>query len=251
MPSITYRDLEEYLKNLTNKKKIKQSEIAKAAEMLPTTINYKKANNTEFTAEEAEKIIKYFKENNKIIQNIIKDNTDNIQKEYENAVISDIIRNGDSSCPYRMKDKCPCKEQFEIHYLECLPEEARLPEVTSVHKDAQIVKEHWHRDPENLRILPMQGDGLTTYWYPCLNRDILIIDINSIIPTREGLYAYSAKNNTMLFVAKLAQSMDGTIKIEKFEATGEVTQKIVSPEKQKEVDFRVIGRVVNNESLSL
>lgn len=162
-----------------------------------------------------------------------------------------IQRNNESTCPYRMEHNCPCKEQFEIKYLECLPEEAKLPEITSVHKDAQIIKDHWHREAENLRIMPMQGDGLTTYWYPCQNRDILIIDINSTIPTREGLYAYSAKNNTMLFVAKLSQMMDGTIKIEKFEATGEVSQKIVSPEKQKEVDFRVIGRVVNNESLSL
>lgn len=166
-------------------------------------------------------------------------------------IIADYIKSDKNVCPYRMRDNCPCKEQFEIKYLECLPDEAKLPEITSVHKDAQIVKEHWHREPENLRIIPMQGDGLSTYCYPCQNRDILIIDINSTAPTREGLYAYSARNNTMLFVAKLSQLMDGTIKIEKFEATGEVTQKMVSPEKQKEVDFRVIGKVINNETLSL
>ena len=97
----------------------------------------------------------------------------------------------------------------------------------------------------------MPGDNLSSYFYPCKNRDILIVDIGSRVPTREGIYVYSARKNTMIFVAKLNQLMDGSIRIEKFEASGEVTEKIVTLEKQKEVDFRILGRVVKNASLSL
>ncbi len=157
----------------------------------------------------------------------------------------------DSICPYRMKDSCPCKEQFEIQYLDFLPQEARLSEISSIHVDTELVENHWRRKRENLFIIPMQGDSLSSYIYPCQNRDILIIDVSSNIPTREGLYVYSAHNNTMIFVAKLSQSVDGTIKVEKFEKNGEVTEKKITPEKQQEVDFRVIGRVVKNVSWTL
>ena len=124
-------------------------------------------------------------------------------------------------------------------------------EITSKYEDLETIVNHWHRQPENLRIIPMQGDNLTSYFYPCKNRDILIVDIGSRVATREGIYVYSARNNTMLFVGKLNQLMDGSIRIEKFEANGEVTEKLVPPEKQKEVDFRILGRVVKNASLSL
>ncbi len=157
----------------------------------------------------------------------------------------------DTDCPYKMEGKCPCKKQFKLDYIEFLPEEAKLEDIPDLHVDARVMCYHWQRKPENLRIIPMQGDCLSSYVYPCQNRDILIIDISSNIPTREGLYVYSAHNNTMIFVAKLSQSVDGTIKVEKFEKSGEITEKKISPEKQKEVDFRVIGRVVKNESLSL
>lgn len=148
-------------------------------------------------------------------------------------------------------DSCTCSEQAEIKYIECLPEEAKLPEITSIHVDLELVENHWHRKPENLRIIPMQGDSLVGYTYPIYNRDVLMIDINSNVPSREGIYAYSARNNTLFFVAKLSQSMDGTIKVEKFESNGEVNEFLVTPEAQKDLDFKILGRVVKNVSWTL
>lgn len=230
-----YNLLIDNLQNLTMSK-VNLTEIAEIINIPVRTLYTRGQRNSNFTMKEIKAIEEYY--NIDLIGN-------------KNCSTNDIFDSNDTSCPYRMNDNCPCKEQFDIQYLEILPEEAKLPEITSIHVDAELVATHWHRNSENLRIIPMQGDCLSTYTYPILNRDVLIVDINSNVPTREGIYVYSAKNNTMIFVAKVAQLMDGTIKIEKFEANGEVTEKLVSPEKQKEVDFKIIGRVVKNVSLTL
>lgn len=252
-------DILNALQNLTKFKPTQQALADILGEKLGT-IGARAIRNSQYSIEEVRKISEYYgvdliggsstpkytKEQIRKIEEIF-----NLSDEKIERKMIDAVTNDNGSCPYRMKENCPCKEQFEIKYIEELPKEARLPEITSVHVDRELVVNHWQRKPENLRIIPMQGDNLANYYYPCENRDILIVDIESKIPTREGLYVYSANDNTMIFVAKLSQLMDGTIKIEKFEATGEVTQKTVSPEKQQEVDFRVLGRVVKNCSRCL
>lgn len=233
-----HNDILDTLQNLTNKE-VKQRELAEALKCKIGTIGKRAVRNSDYSLEEVLLLNEAF-------------GVDLINKTVtrEEKIIADITHTN-GGCPYRMEHNCPCREQFEIKYMDELPEEARLPEITSVHVDMQLVVNHWQRKPENLRIIPMQGDNLSSYFYPIKNRDILIVDIESTIATREGLYVYSAHNNTMLFVGKLWQGMDGTIKIERFEANGEVTEKFITPEKQKEVDFKILARVVKNASLSL
>lgn len=214
-----YNDLIQYLKQFTSEE-ITMYRLATILNTHTSKIKYRKDKNGKFSQEEVQIIVAYFKNGTNIIQTV-QNNTTN------------------------------CIDCYEIPYWEGLPEDAKLTEITSIHVDVELVENHWHRKPENLVVIPMQGDCLSTYVNPIYNRDALIVDINSNTPAREGIYVYSAMNNTMLFVAKVSQLMDGTIKIEKFEMNGEITQKLVSVEEQKRVDFRVIGRVVKNVSSTL
>lgn len=244
-----FDELNKELTKLNNGEELSMYKIASILGTHTSKIKYRKDNNSHFSYEEIQKLYKYFNEIcNKSLGYSYSINL-------EKPIVDNI---GEMSKPIGCTGDCrTCKnarilaQQVEIEYMEELPESERLPEITSKYEDLETIVNHWHRQPENLRIIPMQGDNLSTYWYPCKNRDLLIIDIGSKVAAREGVYVYSAHNNTMLFVGKLNQLMDGTIRIEKFEASGEVTEKLVSPEKQKEVDFRILGRLVKNASLSL
>lgn len=231
----------ELLDNLTklNNGDVSMYKIAQVLKVNTSKIKYRKENDVPFNSDEINLLYDYFSK-----AGALNGNSTNIVQ----------ISNKPAGCTGDCRTCNNAKilaQQVEIKYIEELPASERLPEITSKYEDLETIVNHWHRQPESLRIIPMQGDNLSTYWYPCKNRDILIVDIGSRVATREGIYVYSARNNTMIFVAKLNQLMDGTIRIEKFEANGEVTEKLVSPEKQKEVDFRILGRLVKNASLSL
>lgn len=258
-----YQEIVENLQKFTHQN-IKQADIARACGLTRGTINNRKKNNVEFLYDEVKKIEQFFGVLFEDIDtNYISSNPQNksiIEKIGNNQKkVSQIKQNVDTlGKPKGCTGDCrTCNnarilaQQVEIEYMEELPESEKLPEITSLHTDLELITNHWHRQPENLRIIPMQGDNLSTYFYPCKNRDVLIVDIGSKVATREGIYVYSARNNTMLFVGKLNQLMDGTIRIEKFEANGEVIEKLVSLEKQKDVDFKILGRVVKNASLKL
>lgn len=238
-----YNEIKNQISSLTNCN-ISNSELAKALCRDRSNISYKQKNGNSVTDEDFKKFADYFK----IDLNLLRGVDGNVANPLLNTTNKPAGCTGDCRTCNNARILA---QQVEIDYMDELPESEKLPEITSLHTDMELITNHWHRQPENLRIIPMQGDNLSTYFYPCKNRDILIVDIGSRVATREGIYVYSARNNTMIFVAKLNQLMDGTIRIEKFEASGEVMEKLVTLEKQKEVDFRILGRVVKNASLSL
>lgn len=247
-----YNEIFEIL-NEVLKAKPTQTEIAEILGTNQSTIANRARRNSDFKMDEIEKIESHYEI--RFVRGMGGNYTAFRTCEDENSkieahrLVEQFINNIENK---KNTSVCPsCDGQIDVPYLECLPEEAKLPEIPSIRVDIKLVVNHWLRKPENLRIIPMQGDSLSSYIYPINNRDVLMIDINSKVPTREGIYAYSAKNNTLFFVAKLSQNMDGTIKIEKFEKNGDVTSKSITPEEQKEVDFKVIGRVVKNVTWTL
>lgn len=244
-----HNDILDTLQNLTRMKPTQQT-IADILGVKLGTIGARALRNSQYSIEEIQKISAFYKID--LIGAVRPQNVQNYLIEKPIEIPERIITNiADSTCPYRMEHNCPCHEQVEIKYIECFPDEAKLPEITSIHVDVELVENHWHRKCENLRIIPMQGDCMVGYKYPFYNRDVLLIDIVSNMPSREGIYAYSANGNKLFYVAKLNQSMNGNIKITKYEENGDEVEKTITPEKQKEVDFRVLGRVVKNCSWSL
>lgn len=141
-------------------------------------------------------------------------------------------------------------QKFEIKYCEELPDEYKTPSVTSKWEDIEIIENLWGRKKEDLRIIPMLGSSLEGYWYPIKNRDLLLIDTSITDLTKSGIFLFSTRNNTNLFIRELILQLDGSVLLRAYEPNGNREAKYTA-EQLEELDFRVIGRVFKNINFTL
>lgn len=143
----------------------------------------------------------------------------------------------------------------EIHYWHdenCVNEKIRDEAVTSLLLDLELIIHKLNCKPEDLRIVAMPGEEMDGGGYPLKNGDILLIDVSQTDISNSGVYFVTTQDNKMVFVRRLLELMYGDI-------ASSVDNPIYSPQvnktltqKQiKEMDLKIIGRVIKNMSLKI
>lgn len=138
----------------------------------------------------------------------------------------------------------------KIPYWSELPEELKNPDFTCVTAERKVIENHWYLKPESLCIVPMIGDKMQDYWYRINDRDILIINTEQNYIMGNGVYFATSWNNSRFWIREMQNLINDDVQIKGFAPSGETT-KVFTQEELKAVDFRVIGRVIKNVSLTI
>ena len=139
---------------------------------------------------------------------------------------------------------------YDVPYWEGLPEDLRRPQITEVYSDLQLINTDWLSKPENLRTIPMLGDSMNTYSVPLKNKNMLIFDTSITDINKSGVYLFTTNNGNNLYIRFLSLNMDGSVKITAYKNNEQITKTLTS-EQQEEYDFKVIGRIIINASLTM
>lgn len=139
---------------------------------------------------------------------------------------------------------------IKIPYIEWLPEEMRNPKYPDV-VSRSVSIDNWGQI-ESLRIVAMNGNSLENYWYKIQNKDVLLIDTSEtkVNADGRGVYFATSQNNTKFWIREMTEQLDGSIEFRAYPKS-EIITKVYSKQQLKEVDFRVIGKVIKNVSLKL
>lgn len=142
-------------------------------------------------------------------------------------------------------------DKVELKYYEHpnLKVDIKNPLITSMWFDRELVENIWKKDPKNLRIIKMLGDKMDHGAYPLRNDDILIIDITETDPFIAGTYVFTTNDNQYIFINRVNRSLDGSYKFSFLNPA--YPEKIHTPEEIKELDLRIVAKVVKNLSLTI
>ena len=143
-------------------------------------------------------------------------------------------------------DEKNAPDAVEIIYYEnpTLIETIKNPVITSIWLDRELIHDVWQKHEKNLRTLQMPGDTMDGGETPIKTKDMLIVDISDTNIQASGIFVYTTKNGSLIFVNGIKQSPDGTYRFY-FRNTGykEIHYTLEDLEK---LGFKVIGRVVKN-----
>ena len=139
---------------------------------------------------------------------------------------------------------------FNIPYWELLPEHLKSLEVDYIPVQRKVIEVGWKLNPEKLRIVPMVGDKMQSFWYQISEDDLLIIDTNQNEILGNGVYFATSQNNTRFWVREMQNLINNDVQIKGYALSGE-TVKTFTRQELADVDFRVIGKVIKNVSFRL
>lgn len=199
------------------KAKITQTDIADALGTGRSNISLRAKNNSQLSFEEIKKIESYFKVN------------------LGEQKINNTLNNQDI---------------IKIPYFEWLPDELKNPKYPDVVARSHSIDD-WG-NIENLRIVAMNGDKMEHFWYRIRNKDVLLIDTKEtkINNNGSGVYFATSRNNTKFWVREMTETIDDGIEFKAYAPSG-VTVRVLSKEQLADADFRIIGRVIKNVSLTI
>lgn len=143
------------------------------------------------------------------------------------------------------------RDRIEIKYLNLggtWNEKLRNPLVTSIWFDRELLTNIWRKNPENLRIVKMIGDRMNGGEYPLKNDDILILDISEKEIINSGIYIFSTQNDDNVFINTVEKKIDGGVRFSFFNKY--YPDKVYTAEELEQLDFKIIGRVIKNLSLT-
>lgn len=142
-------------------------------------------------------------------------------------------------------------DKVELKYYENpnLQVDIRNHLMSSMWFDRELVENIWKKDPKNLRIIKMLGDKMDYGAYPLRNDDILIIDITETDPFIAGTYVFTTNDNQYIFINRVNRSLDGSYKFSFLNPA--YPEKVHTPEEIKELDLRIVAKVVKNLSLTI
>ena len=137
-------------------------------------------------------------------------------------------------------------DAVEIIYYEnpTLIETIKNPVITSIWMDRELIHDVWHKHEKNLRTLQMLGDTMDGGETPIKNKDMLIVDISDTNIQASGIFVYTTKNGSLIFVNGIKQSPDGTYRF--YFRNLNYKEIHYTLEDLEKLGFRVIGRVVKN-----
>ena len=139
----------------------------------------------------------------------------------------------------------------EINYYENpkLTSSIRNPMVEAFDLDLNLVKNIWHLEPENLRIIAMPGNKMEnnpTNLIHIKNRDILLMDVSLRDINMSGVYAYETLGGTCFQVSNVAVMLNGNIRF--YYANPLYADEVRTEQDLRNLDFRVVGRIIKNLS---
>lgn len=139
---------------------------------------------------------------------------------------------------------------IKIPYFEWLPDELKNPKYPDVIARPHSIEDWGNAD--NLRIVAMNGDKMEHFWYRIRNKDVLLIDTNEtkINNNGSGVYFATSRNNTKFWVREMTETIDDGIEFKAYAPSG-VTVRVLSKQQLMDADFRIIGRVIKNVSLTI
>lgn len=140
-------------------------------------------------------------------------------------------------------------DQIEIPYIEIEGTKTKHPFVENgIKLDKKFIKNIWGKDAKNLRIMTMQGNNMNSGDYSIKNNDILIIDISSTKYSKPGIYVYTSAHNSGLNVSGLQEKTNGNLVMLNYNK--DYVDEEYAPEQLKAMEFKVIGRMIKNMSLT-
>lgn len=150
---------------------------------------------------------------------------------------------------FSLKNRISNADAVEIVYYENpnLKNIVRNKKVTSVWRDREITNDLWEEDEHTLRALRMPGDSMDGGTYSIKNNDVLIIDTKDTEIRASGVFAYTTQDDSLLYISDIKRRMDGSLMFT-FWNKERYPEIIHSPESLDALKFRVIGRVIHNES---
>ncbi len=112
--------------------------------------------------------------------------------------------------------------------------------------DHEIIEKIWALNPDNLRVITMHGNNMNAGESPIRNKDILVVDISGRDISRPGIYVYkSAKSGVT--ISGIQQKQNGSLML--INLNKKYSDEEYTAEELKQIDFKVVGRVVKNLSL--
>lgn len=140
-------------------------------------------------------------------------------------------------------------DQVAIPYLEGYDVKLKHSKVKErVQFDKEVIDDIWCKKAENLRIMTMQGNNMNSGEYAMKNNDILIIDISVKNYNKPGIYAYTTAKQAGISITGLQGEPDGTLNIINYNKDYKDLQ--YTAEQLKTMEFKVIGRMIKNLSLT-
>lgn len=137
-----------------------------------------------------------------------------------------------------------------IPYLEIKGIDTQQFKVSMVQErvqfDREIIEGYWNRIPENLRWFPMLGNTMNSGEYPLANNDVLIVDISSTDALKSGIYVYTTVAG--IFINGISTLKNGDVQFI-YQNKNYPTETYTADE-IKEMEFKLIGRMVKNLSLT-
>lgn len=139
---------------------------------------------------------------------------------------------------------------IQIPYIEWLPNEMKNPKYPDVVSRVMSIDD-WGKI-DSLRIVAMNGDSMECYWYRIQNKDVLLIDTSEtkVNADGRGVYFATSRNNTKFWVREMMEQLDESIEFRAYPQS-EIITKVYTKQQLKDVDFRIIGKVIKNVSLKL
>lgn len=112
--------------------------------------------------------------------------------------------------------------------------------------DREIIEHYWNRIPENLRWFPMLGNTMNYGEYPLCNNDVLIVDISSVDTLKSGIYVYTTVGG--VFINGITRLKNGDLQF--IYTNNSYPTEIYTSEQLKKMEFKLVGRMVKNLSLT-
>ncbi len=141
-------------------------------------------------------------------------------------------------------------DAVEIIYYEnpTLIETIKNPVITSIWLDRELIHNVWLKDEKNLRTLQMPGDTMDGGETPIKNKDMLIVDISDTNIQASGIFVYTTKNGSLIFINGIKQSPDGTYRF--YFRNSSYKEIHYTLDDLEKLGFKVIGRVIKNVTSS-
>lgn len=213
-------DVIQSLKQHTNKN-ISQAEVANILGISALALNKRIMRHSELKMSEVLKLINHYGYN----------------------LFDDYIQNGQDKT-----NSIKTPDAVEILYYEnpSLNATIKNPLITSIWLDRELVHNVWKKDEKDLKILKMPGDAMNGGEAPIRNQDMLIVDISCKDILSSGIYAYTTNNDNFIFINGIKQTVDGSVIFYFFNKTYGET--VYNQEELKNVNFKVLGRMIKNMS---
>ena len=240
-----HREVLSTLQKLINRVPL-QRELAEALEKRTSVIGQRACRNSDYSLEDVIRISNYFNVDLVGYTDISDMGSVSINIEEEN------ITAVETDCPLENIKEETKEKYIVIPYwndVEEMREKVKNPCFTELLLDVQKLINVYGRSADGLKIIAMTGDEMDGGSSPIKNNDILVIDTNVNNTSSSGIYFYIT--NKSVFVRRIAE-LEGTGLY--FSVDNPLYTNVLNDTKSykelEEVGFKVIGKVVGNESIS-